>query len=147
MLLSVDSRKKFEDFLRENSAEVVVVPKVKIYSGKIAGFLTKTLKTDGITFGRRVFVRPNFVWRDENSRLCCSIYLLPHEMAHVLQYQKYGRLKFLYFYLRDFWRALRTKKKWDFQARHEAYLEIPFEVEARKFSEDYLSWRANFKAK
>lgn len=147
MRLSVDSRTRFEEFLQILSAEEAFVPTVKIYSGKIADFLTKTFKVDGITIGNSVFVRSKFVWRDEKSRLYASKFLLAHEIAHVLQFQKYGMARFFYIYLRDYWKALKKKEKWDFQARREAYLEIPFEAEARQFSQDYSAWRENLLVK
>lgn len=142
MRLSEDSRIKFEKFLNYLTGENLIFPaEVKIYAGKFADFITKKLKVDGVTIGKRILIRSRYIWQDENLRLCAAKPLIAHEIAHVLQYQKYGLIKFLYIYLRDYWTLLKKKEKWDYQARREAYLEIPFEIEARRFAADYSSWR------
>ncbi|MBA2736997.1 MAG: hypothetical protein H0U50_09460 [Pyrinomonadaceae bacterium] len=66
--------------------------------------------------------------------------LVVHEIMHVIQYKKAGFGKFLYKYLRDYWSNLRKKRKWDSASRRNAYLEIPFEIEAREAAKRFLEW-------
>lgn len=54
--------------------------------------------------------------------------LLRHETAHILQYEKYGIIRFLLIYYLDYLSGLTR-----YQNHNDAYLNIPFEVEARKF--------------
>ncbi len=60
---------------------------------------------------------------------------------HVIQYKKVGFVKFLYKYLRDYWVNLRKKEKWNAASRRTAYLEIPFEIEARDAAQKFLEWK------
>jgi hypothetical protein len=52
-----------------------------------------------------------------------------------------GAFKFFYLYLKGFFGALRQKENWNFQARRQACLEIPHEVEARSLAAKYVSRR------
>ena len=52
--------------------------------------------------------------------------LLAHELVHVRQYAELGVARFLWRYLRDYLRLLRTHR-----AHRAAYLAIPAEVQAR----------------
>jgi hypothetical protein len=38
---------------------------------------------------------------------------------------------------------LRKKKDWNASSRHEAYLEIPFEKEAREIAAKFVEWNRN----
>ena len=66
--------------------------------------------------------------------------LVAHEITHTLQYRREGFAVFFYKYLTSFWRNLQKKKSWDIDSRQEAYLEIPFEIEAREVAERFVEW-------
>ena len=141
MRLSPDIHQELEEFFREFFGdEFLRLPKMRFYGNRFAELLNKNLDVWGITFGRFVFIRPDLFVRDARRRLCINKELLAHEVAHVIQYQRLGFLGFIYTYLKGYWRALKTKKKWDAQARTEAYLEIPHEIEARKCASAFLEW-------
>ncbi|MEZ5306878.1 MAG: DUF4157 domain-containing protein [Pyrinomonadaceae bacterium] len=141
MKLSEGSRTIFRRFLEqgmETSADRL--PDVRVYSRGGATILTRLLLVDGITIGRRVFIDRNYTYRDSQGRLKVSRSLFAHELAHVLQYQREGLLKFLFIYFRDFWRIFRAKKKWNTRNWFEAYQAIPFEIEAREFAVRFRHW-------
>jgi hypothetical protein len=141
MYLAKDAHAKFEEFYKEFfDEETGGVPKIKIYARRGAGFITKILNVNWITVGRRIFIRPHLTKFADDARLYAPKALIAHELAHVLQYQQLGFVKFFYTYLRDYFRILKTKKKWDFNARMEAYLEISHEIEARRFAAEFLEW-------
>ncbi len=144
MILAKSSHAKFEEFYREFFDERKTrVPKIKIYSRRGAGLITRLFNINGITIGRHIFIRPQLTTRSDDLRLYAPKALIAHELAHVLQFQQMGFIKFFYTYLQNYWQALRLKEKWDFNARMEAYLEIPHEVEARQFAADFLNWLEN----
>lgn len=146
MYLAKSSHKKFEEFYREFFNENNhSLPQIKIYARGGAGLITKLFNLNGITIGRRIFIHPQLVTSSADALLRAPKALLAHELAHVLQYQRLGFLKFFYTYLKGYWQALQKKEKWDFNARVEAYLEIPHEVEARQFAADFLVWLENRK--
>lgn len=149
MFLAKDSRERFEEFYRDffDSERNMILPPVKVYARSGAGLITKLLKINGITFGRRIFIAPQLTTRSADERLLAPKALIAHELAHVLQYQKLGFVKFFYTYLKGYWQALKAKEKWDANARMEAYLEIPHEVEARQFAADFLEWSENRRQK
>ena len=60
---------------------------------------------------------------------------------HVIQYAEKGFAKFLYQYLKFYFINLRKTGEWNFAARRRAYLEIPFEIEARAAADEYLKWK------
>lgn len=141
MRLSKTSAEKLEEFTKiffRN--EFVNPPQMKIYAKCGAGLLTTLLNVQGVTLGRYVFLHPSLVWKNEQKQICAPKWLIAHEFAHVLQYRKFGVVKFLYSYFKIFWQKLKHMEKWDFNARLEAYLEIPYEIEARNFETEYLKW-------
>lgn len=71
--------------------------------------------SDGITLGSLVIVR----------RGAASPYLLRHELVHVRQWRRYGRVGFVVRYVGSYlrWRLLR-------KGHRGAYLRIPMEIEA-----------------
>lgn len=73
----------------------------------------------GMTIGRFVFLRSDLDRSGERE-------LLAHELVHVRQYAELGVVRFLFRYLRDYFRELRQVKK-----HRAAYLAIPTEVDAR----------------
>lgn len=83
---------------------------------------------------------PKFVSRNRKNQKKLPEDLIVHEITHVIQYKKAGFGKFFYIYLRDYWRNLRKKRKWDSASRRNAYLEIPFEIEAREAAQKFLEW-------
>ncbi len=141
MRLSKNSTKRLEEFTKvffQNKFENP--PQMKIYAKRGAGLLTRILNVQGITLGKYVFLRPSLIWKNERKQICAPKWLIAHEYAHVLQYRRLGTIKFLLTYFRDFWRTLKRFDKWDFNARLEAYLEIPHEIESRHFENEYLKW-------
>ena len=141
MYLAKDAHEKFEEFYRDFFDERNhTLPKIKIYARRGAGLITKVLNINGITIGRRILIRPQLITSSDDALLRAPKALIAHELAHVLQYQRLGFVKFLYTYLEGYWQALKKKEKWDAGARLEAYLEIPHEVEARQFAADFLVW-------
>lgn len=73
----------------------------------------------GITFGRFVYLAKP-IPPDGTSAL------LAHELVHVGQYQELGIARYIYEYLKSFFRDLIRMRNWN-----EAYLAIPSEVDAR----------------
>lgn len=141
MRLARSSKSRLEAFFREYLGESnFSLPAINFYAGKFTAFLVKFIKIEGITIGRRVFIKPQNVTLNSRSKPKLPEILAAHEIAHVLQYQRLGLFRFLSKYLRDYYKNLRSKNKWDLAARHEAYLEIPFEIEARKIADEFVKW-------
>lgn len=139
MKLSRQTQKKFETFFRQQfEDERLRLPEVEIYIKRGSGIVTKILKVDGITIGRHIFIKPSFAKYNSKNSITISKKLLAHELTHVLQYQKLGFIGFLVDYLKEYLIGLKRKKKWDLQARTEAYWEIPHEVEARNAAEKFI---------
>jgi len=148
MKLSEKSRKKIEDFFREYlENEEFNLPEIYFYGGKFTHYLTSALKIEGITIGRRIYIFPENFWLSENQKLRLDEELVVHEITHVLQYAREGVLRFLRLYLKSYYSNLRKKKKWDIYARAEAYLEIPYEIEARQAASRFAAWSKNRKNK
>ena len=146
MKLAVGSHQKLELFFREYlNDEKFNLPKIHFYAGSITQLLTKIINVQGITFGRRIFILKKFVALNQENLLTLPQKLAVHEITHVIQYRHYGFIKFFYKYLTNFWKNLRTKKKWDVISRHAAYLEIPFEVEAREVADKFVEWNKSKK--
>ncbi len=73
----------------------------------------------GVTLGRYILLaRPQ---RDDGSST-----LIAHELVHVDQWTQRGVFGFLVWYLGDFWRQLRTRRRW-----MPAYRAVRAEVQAR----------------
>lgn len=86
-----------EHFLREHLQKSdLQLPAVKIYSGRLIGVFARLFQFGAITINRRIFVRPDLLFRDGDERLTISGWLLAHEALHVCQYAELGPLKFLY---------------------------------------------------
>jgi Domain of unknown function (DUF4157) len=144
MFLAKDAHEKFEEFYREFFDERDrSMPKINIYARRGADLITRILNINGITFGRRIFIRPQLITSSDDGLWRAPKALIAHELAHVLQYQRLGFIKFFYTYLKGYWQALKKKEKWDANARMQAYLEIPHEIEARQFAADFLAWVEN----
>ena len=146
MKLADSSHQKLELFFREYlNDEKFSLPKIHFYAGNITQLITKIINVQGITFGRRIFILRKFVALNQENFLTLPQKLAVHEITHVIQYRREGFVRFFYTYLTNFWTNLRTKEKWDVISRHEAYLEIPFEVEAREVTDKFVEWSRKFK--
>lgn len=141
MKLSLETHKKFEEFFREYfEDENFQMPQTEIYLKRGAGIITRLLSVDGITLGRYIFIRPSIAKYKSQHSLTINKNLLAHELAHVLQYQRLGFIRFLVDYLREYWRGIKRKKKFNSRARMESYWEISHEVEARIIAEKFVEW-------
>ncbi len=146
MKLGEKSHKKIEQFFREYlGQERFVLPAIYFYGGSFTHRLTSVLGIDGITIGRRIYIFPENFWRSENNLLRISENLVVHEIAHVLQYRHEGFGRFLWKYFKSYFNNIRKRKRFDFNARAAAYLEIPFEIEARKIASEFVIWSKNNK--
>ena len=142
MKLSERSHRKIEDFFRQElKNENFILPEILFYGGKFTHLLTRMMKIEGITIGKRIFIFPENFWRSESDKLRLDESLTVHEIAHVLQYKREGFFKFLLIYFRDYWRNLRKMKKYDSFSRSMAYFEIPFEREAREMEQKFRQWK------
>jgi len=148
MKLSEKSHQKIEEFFREYLRnEEFRLPEIQFYGGKFTRYLTSALKIEGITIGRRVYIFPENFWVSENKKLRLNEELVVHEITHVLQYRREGFFRFLKLYITSYYENLRKKKNRDLNARAAAYLEIPFEIEARQAASNFRTWSKNRKIK
>lgn len=146
MKLSPDSRAKLERFFREYFSDPnFVLPKIEIYFGGLTKFLTGMLKVHGITFGSRIFILPDLINTSINGEKKLSENLAAHEITHSIQYAKDGAIKFLYNYLKSYFSNLRRQGSYGLEARQQAYLQIPYEIEARETAEKFVQWKARQK--
>ena len=147
MKLSDKSHKKIEDFFREYlDKEDFRLPEIRFYGGKLTHFLTSALKIEGLAVGRRIYIFPKNFWLSENRKLRLDEELVVHEITHVLQYGREGFFRFLRLYVKSYYANLRKKERRDLQARTQAYLEIPFEIEARQAASKFAAWSKNRKS-
>jgi hypothetical protein len=138
MKLSAPAHQEIESFLRKHTGEPELkLPHFSIHIGWDARVLMWFVRMGAITLGRHVFVSRALVWRDKLGRIRLPGSLVVHEAAHVLQYERNGFLRFLYLYLRGYWRALREGRGWNAAARMTAYLKIVEECEAREAEHAY----------
>ena len=79
----------------------------------------------GMTVGNVVFLRGDRIEQKAST-------LLAHELVHVRQFAELGPARFLIQYVGAYLRNLRTYKN-----HREAYLEIPFEIEARREASEW----------
>lgn len=143
MRLEEASSLRIERFLREHlKDESLHLPPIKIYCGWFASLLTKIFKIGAITIGRRIFIAPGLLQRDENRGLSVPGWLIAHEAVHVIQFERAGLLRFAVDYIGGYLRALRAANRWDRAARMAAYLSIDEECEARTAEEAYSVWRS-----
>ncbi len=146
MKLAESSHHRLETFFREFLCDKTFqLPTINFYAGRFSRILTLILQVHGITFGRHIFITPDLIAKNYESRQKLSLELAAHEIVHVLQYKKEGFIRFFYKYLTSYWRTLRTKKNWNADSRHEAYLEIPFEREAREIAAEFVRWNRDKK--
>jgi hypothetical protein len=145
MKLAESSHHKIESFFQERlDDKSFTLPQSHFYIGKFSRVFTAILGVHGITLGRRVFILPSLASRAENQKLKLPESLIVHELTHVLQYRREGIVRFIYQYLKSYWNNLKLEKKWDTNARRQAYLAIPFEVEARRAAAEFVEWKNQF---
>lgn len=144
MKLAPESHQHIESFLRDHFRdEGLRLPAIHVYGGRFSGRLTREFEILAITFGRRIFVAPKVIKRDESGRLSLPAALVAHEATHVMQYTGAGFVGFLVSYLREYWRCLRELKQgWSKAARTAAYFRIRQEREAYDAEAVYPSWKA-----
>ena len=141
MKLADTSHQRLEAFFREYLDDASFrLPAINLYTGKFTSILTNAISVHGITLGKRIFITPTLLSFNRNNFLKLPEDLIAHEITHAIQYRREGFVRFFHQYLTNYWRNLRAKKKWDAAARHEAYLEIPFEVEARRAAARFVEW-------
>jgi hypothetical protein len=142
MQLSENSHRLIEEFFRfylKNDA--FKLPAVHFYTGKPTALITRAISVNGITFGKKILIMPALVSLNSKNQKKLPDELIVHEIMHVIQYANLGILKFLYRYLKFYWINLRKTGEWNFGARRRAYLDIPFEIEARDAADEYLKWK------
>jgi hypothetical protein len=141
MRLSEESKDLFiEFFYTRGFCEKEDFPEIRVYCRLGASIITTLIAADGITIGRRIFVRPAHVGRNSDSRLVVSRNLLAHEIVHVMQYKQRGFAGFATSYVAEFWKIFRRKERWTAKSWFEAYEAIPDEVEARQFASEFETW-------
>ncbi|MCW5958613.1 MAG: DUF4157 domain-containing protein [Pyrinomonadaceae bacterium] len=146
MRLAPDSRTKLEEFFREHFSDPLFrLPPIEIYSGGFTRMLTAFLKVHGITFGRRIFILPDLINSGINGEKKLSENLAAHEITHSVQYKRDGAIRFFYKYLTSYYRNLRRQGNYGLAARQVAYLQIPYEIEARETAESFVQWKARQK--
>lgn len=145
MKLAESSHEKIESFFQEYLDDKSFrLPQSYFYVGKFSLVFTAVLGVHGITLGRQIFILPSLVSHTKNRKLKLPESLVVHEVTHVLQYQQEGVLRFAYKYLKSYLSNLTTKKKWDSNARRQAYLAIPYEIEARRTAAEFVKWSDKF---
>lgn len=141
MKLAESSRLKLEEFFRETlHDERFRLPAIYFHAGKFSTALTLLLKIHGITIGKNIFITTRYIETGKEKTRKINVELAAHEIAHVLQYEREGFVSFFYKYLTGFFKNLRKQKNWNAASRQTAYLDIPFEVEARATATRFVVW-------
>lgn len=145
MKLSASSHQKIEAFFREYlHDDDFDLPEIYFYAGRFTGFLMRLFKVHGITLSNYILIEPQLISFNLNNQPQLSADLAAHEIAHTLQYRREGFIKFLFKYFSDYRRNLRNLRKFERRnanVRQRAYLEISFEVEARRVAEKFVEWK------
>lgn len=102
-----------------------MLTEVRGLASSVAYAALKT-RASAITLGKKVYIRREF-FSDEGE---IPLDLIAHEIAHVVQFERDGFIPFLFRYMRDYARGLARGL-----GDRQAYLAIPYEVEARRVSE------------
>ena len=117
------------------------MPQTRYFSGRVVGMFTSVFNIYAITFGRTIFLAPHTIKRDSDGRLKISGWLVVHECCHVLQYNREGFFHFLLSYVAGYFRSLRSLRKFDVNARFQAYASIKQEREAEEVENAYVEWQ------
>ncbi len=106
----------------------------------ISGLITNKVKlvkvpwlpngADGLALATFVFVKDDIDPTEART-------LIAHELVHVRQWAEYGVIGFAYRYVRDYLKNLVRLRN-----HYQAYLDIPFEIEARQQAHQWQSARA-----
>jgi hypothetical protein len=141
MRLATASRVELEEFYREALAQSgLALTDIRFHSGAGARFFVRMIRVSGITLGRHIFLVSSL---DEQKRRVISGTLAVHEVCHVLQYERKGMTRFLIDYVTEYFRILRRGKRWNAQARQQAYRSLSDEVEAQTAENQFIQWRLN----
>jgi hypothetical protein len=144
MRLARASHERIEEFLRAHyHDELLKLPPVQLHKGRLARWLTKTFRIGAITFGRHIFINPELIRRNQQGHCLVPGWLIAHEAVHVLQYEHAGFVRFLFAYLRGYYGALRTHRRWDRAARNQAYRALKEECDAYAAESAYPLWKAD----
>ena len=141
MRLSDESHSHVEQFFRAHKGDPgLALPRIRLHAGVCARLLMLASAGMGaMTLGRHVFVRPGLLRKDPAGRVTLPGWLVVHEAAHVLQYAERGFVRFIWGYLRGYWRALRGGGRWDAAGRMAAYMALEEECEARRAEDAYAA--------
>lgn len=141
MKLNAESRQKLEAFFSSYyKDQEFALPELRFHSGRFLGFFMRAIRVEGLALGRRIFIAPRLLERSTEGMRKLSRRIAAHEAAHTLQYKRLGFARFLRIYLREFWNNLKKYERWDANAWHKAYLDIPLEREARVIERDFVDW-------
>lgn len=135
-----------EAFLRTATGESVVLGPVRLATGHAGRFVARIARARAITFGPLIFLaspsRVPHPVREVHTELERFGGLFVHECVHVWQYRRESPLLFLRQYLKSYFSGIWSRRSMARQARLEAYLAIPFEVEAFRLERAWLESEA-----
>lgn len=142
MRLSKESHNLLETFFRAylKDEKFILLP-LTFYSGRVVGLFAKLFRFYAITFGQNIFLAPHTIRKSVNGKLVVSGWLIAHECCHVMQYKRDGFLRFLYLYLKEYLRRLKSNGKLKRNSHINAYMEMVQELEAVEVENAYLVWR------
>src|SRR3954470_13015310 len=103
---------------------------MQLRTGPFARALTRMLCAEAVTIGARIFLSRSAA-RDVDAGTLAGQQLLRHELAHVTQFAREGSARFLWRYAVSCARGLLGGL-----SHADAYLEIPYEREARLAEEE-----------
>lgn len=146
MKLSKESHDILEKFFREYyKDENLVLPQTHYFSGRVVGFFTSLFGIYAITFGRIILLAPDTVKRNEKGKHTASGWLIAHEYCHVLQYERKGILRFLFFYLTEYSKNMNAIGKLNQKAHIKAYSDMWQEREAVEVEDAFVKWSSELK--
>jgi hypothetical protein len=141
MKLAKNSHQIIEEFFQEYFKDSdFKLPDIYFFDGKLSMIVSTILQIQGIAIGKKIFLSPQAVFFGKQSKKSASKGLIIHEITHVLQYRREGFFSFLFKYFYHYWKNLQKKRDWSSISRLEAYLEIPYEIEARKIAKEFNKW-------
>ncbi len=99
-----------------------------LHHSRFSRIATALIGANAFTFGRHVFLSKSAV-SEIDGGTAAGDDLLAHELVHIEQYRRTGMVRFLARYFIDYLRA-----RAEGLTHREAYLAIPFEIQARERS-------------